>query len=116
MEEHFPKYLNMPLWSHHQFVGAYLMKEEYLEKDKEINRALLSITQQGIRRCQVTKVIYAADKIEPSRGFDSSQYIAECVKDINKGFVIVLQANKDYLISKGKDIDNALTNACFKSI
>lgn len=114
MEEHFPKYLNMPLWSHHQFVGAYLMKEEYLEKDKKLIDAVKYHATGHKKMSKLAKVIYAADKIEPSRGFDSSQYIAECVKDINKGFVIVLQANKDYLISKGKDIDNALTNACFK--
>ncbi|OQC10168.1 MAG: putative nicotinate-nucleotide adenylyltransferase [Tenericutes bacterium ADurb.Bin087] len=115
MNKHFPKYVSMPLWAHHQFVGAYLMKEEYLQKDKALVAAVKYHATGNKKMSKLGKVIYAADKIEPSRGFDSREYIAECIKDIDQGFVIVLQANKDYLTSKGKDIDNPLTNACFKS-
>ncbi len=113
MQEHFHKYINMPPWSHHQFIGAYLMNKEYLETDKKLLDAVKYHATGNKKMSKLGKVIYAADKIEPSRGFDSREYIAECVKDIEKGFVIVLAANKKYLENHGKDIDNPLTKACF---
>lgn len=114
MGEHFPRYADMPAWSFHQFVGAYLVKTKYDEHNCSIGEAVKFHATGKRRMDKLGKIIYAADKIEPLRGFDSSELIAECVKDINKGFVIVLAANKEYLLSTGKDIYNPLTTECFK--
>ena len=60
------------------------------------------------------EIIYAADKIEPTRGFDSSGLIKECLNDIEQGFIEVLSANKEYLTQMKKDINNRLTKECFE--
>ena len=62
----------------------------------------------------LSMVVYSADKIEPTRGFDSSELINACLKDFKNGFIEVLKANKQYLTETGKDIENRLTSACFR--
>ena len=63
--------------------------------------------------CTMAKIVYAADKIEPTRGFDSSDLINSMMEDIDKGFITVLKANKDFLTENRKDINNRLTSKCF---
>ena len=65
--------------------------------------------------CWLEKLIYAADKIEPTRGFDSSDLIKAMEVDINKGFITVLEANYEYLLKNKKSIDNRLSDECFKA-
>ena len=64
--------------------------------------------------CPLAKIIYASDKIEPTRGFDSKDLIDAMLKNVDTGFKIVLQANKDFLENGGKMTDNYLTSNCFK--
>ena len=55
---------------------------------------------------KLDKLLYAADKIEPTRGFDSSELIASMLDDVDQGFVTVLKANIEYFKSKGLDYHN----------
>ena len=59
------------------------------------------------------KLIFISDKIEPTRGFDSSDLISAMMNDAEKGFVVVLQANKKFLSTKEKSTNNPLTSKCF---
>jgi hypothetical protein len=60
------------------------------------------------------KIIYAADKADPARGYDSSALIAACYKNYYLGFLTVLDANRDYLKEKGYVLDNPLTKECME--
>lgn len=113
MKNHYQKYLTLPKWTYHQFVGEYLAKHEFEIKDKEILRAIKYHATGAKKMKSYGKIVYAADKIEPTRGFDSSDLIAAVVNNLESGFVTVLKANKEYLVSKGLDVDNELTKACF---
>ena len=58
-------------------------------------------------------VVYACDKIEPTRDFDSTWLINACLEDWKKGFLTTLEDNRKYLLGAKKDITNRLTDECF---
>ncbi len=114
MEEHFPGELKThPEWSYHQFVGAYLLQKEF---GIDLTFAYEAIYCHATGRADMSpyaKIVYAADKIDPLRGYDSSWMIEDCKKDYEKGFRIVLMENRAYLTGKGYKIDNPSTKECF---
>ena len=115
VKKHFPEYIDMPNFSYHQFAGAILAKNLVKVTNQDILDSIEFHSTGSEKMSKMAKTIYAADKIEPTRGFDSSDLISEMKKDIDQGFKIVLQANKDFLESKGKMTDNPLTYNCFKT-
>ncbi len=112
-KKHFPEYADMPEFAYHQFAGSILAQEMFEIHDEDIISAIRYHSTGSDNMCLMAKIIYASDKVEPTRGFDSSEYIRELKKDANEGFRIVLQANKDYLESKHKSVNNPLTYKCF---
>jgi nicotinate-nucleotide adenylyltransferase len=114
MSEKFAEFLDLPKFSYHQFVGEYIAKTNFNIKDEEILNAI-KYHATGVKNISTLgKIIYAADKIEPTRGFDSSGLIKACLNDIEQGFIEVLSANKEYLTQMKKDINNRLTKECFE--
>ena len=110
----FPEFADQPRWAFHQFAGAVLAESMFGIKDQSILNAIKFHSTGSENMDQLGKIIYASDKIEPTRGFDSSDLIEAMKKDVDQGFKIVLQANKDYLIEHVKSIENPLTFKCFK--
>ena len=60
------------------------------------------------------KLVFVSDKIEPTRPYDSSDLIKAMYDDFEQGFITVLKANREFLISKDKMVDNRFTADCFK--
>ena len=112
-KRYFPEFINQPVWAYHQFAGAALLQEMFEVKDSSIILAIEFHSTGNENMDQTAKIIYASDKIEPTRGFDSKDLIDAMKNDIDEGFKIVLQANKDFLVSKGKSFENPLTCKCF---
>ena len=110
----YPEYLDIGAYAYHQFLGEMLAKRDFNVKDEEILAAIKFHTTGRAKMCWLEKLIYAADKIEPSRPFDSSDLISAMEKDLNSGFLTVLKANYEYLKERHKDIDNRLSDECFK--
>ncbi len=102
----------LPSFSFHQFVGAIIAEKEFGVVDPDILDAIRYHATGKASMCPLGMIIYAADKIEPTRGFDSKDLIESCLNDYQQGFKDVLQANKDFLLGKKKDIQNPLTQAC----
>ncbi len=113
MENEFKEYCDLPRFSYHQFIGSWLAQVMFGVQDEEILDAIEFHATGKANMNSIGKVVYAADKIEPGRNYDSSSYIEACLKDSESGFVTVLQANKDYLREKHKDFNNRLTVECF---
>lgn len=114
MKNQFPEYVDMPKFAYHQFAGAYLAQAKFGITDKEIIKAIEFHATGNSGMGILGKIIYAADKIEPTRGFDSTDLISAMMNDAETGFKIVLQANKDFLLNTQKSIENPLTYNCFK--
>ncbi len=105
-----------PNFAYHQFVGAYLAEKEFLIEDKEILEAIRQHCLGAPNMSVLSKIIYAADKIDPERGWNSKKYIELCKKDIEAGFLAVLKANYDFLEAKRSGGQNSVfvSKECFE--
>lgn len=113
MKKYFPKFVSLPKFAYHQFIGAYIAEHEFNIKDKEILEAIMYHCTGNSNMSTLGMVVYAADKIEPTRDFDSRWLINSCLKNWKQGFLDTLEDNKKYLLSHNKDITNVLTDRCF---
>lgn len=104
--------LSAPL--QHQIIGAVVANKIFKITDKSILSAIKYHATGKSNMSKLEKIVYAADKIDPLRGYDSKEYIQAMKHDISSGFIIVLAANKIFLETKNKDIHNRLTDECFK--
>ena len=115
MADFYPEYLDFPRQIYHQFLGEYLAKKDFGVVDEEELEAIKYHTTGKANLCKLAKVIYAADKIEPTRGFDSEDLINKMKVNIDKGFIEVLSANREYFKTKNIASDNTLTRECMES-
>ena len=113
MKEHYPEYLDIPNFAYHQFVGEYLAINKLGITDPEILDAIKFHCTGKANMTPLGMVVYACDKIEPTRDFDSTWLIEACMKDWKVGFLTTLEDNRKYLLAHKKDISNRLTDACF---
>ena len=114
MEEHFPEYVSLPDWTYHQFLGSHLARTQFGVADEGILDAISFHATGKAHMTPIGKIIYASDKIDPLRAYDSSKLISKCIKNYHEGFVTVLRANRAYLTENGYKVDNPLTEACMK--
>ena len=96
----------------HQFIGEYLAINQFDITDEDILKAIKYHATGNKNMNSIGMVVYAADKIEPTRGFDSSELISAMKKDYKSGFVEVLKANLEYFKAKHIDYNNELTYKC----
>ena len=110
----FNEYVDLPRFAYHQFVGSLIAKNDFNMDDEVVDAIRFHATGKA-NMSVLGRIIYAADKIEPTRGFDSSELINSCLKNYEQGFIDVLKANKEYLISKKGEgaVENPLTLECF---
>ena len=113
MQTYYPEYLDIPNFAYHQFAGEYIAKHSLEIKDPEILDAIKFHCTGKANMSPLGMVVYACDKIEPTREFDSTWLINACMKDWKEGFLTTLEDNKKYLLGAKKDITNRLTDECF---
>ncbi len=104
------KNVEAPLY--HQFSGATLAKEYFKIEDPEILDAIAYHATGKANMSRLGRLLYAADKIEPTRDFDSSELIMACMRDLETGFIEVLKDNIKYFRTKGIKYQNYLTLEC----
>lgn len=113
MGTHYPEYYDLYKWLHHQFVGEYVARTSFNVSQPDVLDAIKWHATGKAEMSWLAKILYSADKIEPTRKYDSSEMIALCLKDYERGFLKVLTENKKFLESKQYDVDNPFTKACF---
>lgn len=112
----YDEYLDYPSYTLHQFAGAAVAYKEFNIKDREILDAILYHTTGAAKMGRYDKIIYASDKIEPTRGYDSSEMIQKMLDDIDSGFECVLKENKKFIDAKGNlGKQTKLTDDCYKN-
>ena len=114
MEKYFRKYSDIPEFAYHQFVGvAIAIKEFGITNDLILNAIMFHCTGNS-NLSPLAKVIYACDKIDPLRGYDSKFMIDKLMENYEDGFKLVVKENYNYLKEKCKDsIDLSLSKKCF---
>ena len=79
--------------------------EVVYDKDKEIIQAGANHTFGCRGMCNLAKILFAADKIEPGRDYITNSYIKKLLKqDLDDVIKTVLSDNISYLKKKGKKV------------
>ena len=113
MEKHFPTLVNeVPPAVYHQFLGCLMAKRRFSITNPSILLAIEFHATGCGRMDKLGKIIYVADKLDPTRGWDSKKYITKCKRSIQRGFPKVLEANIEYLIESGTRYENNFTFSC----
>lgn len=115
MKEKFSDYRKIPTFVWHQFTGAKVVEDVFKIDDPTVLDAIEFHCTGRAEMDEIAMIIYAADKIEPTRGWDSARFIKMCLADYEKGFIEVLRANREFLTKKGSDPNSiSWTRECFE--
>ena len=112
MKQYYPAFVEIGAFSYHQFLGEKVAKDDFGITDEEILGAIKYHTTGKGNMNWLEKLIYACDKIDPTRGYDSTELINAMVEDLEEGFLTVLRANKQYLSKKEVETANFLSEEC----
>lgn len=113
MEKYFNKYKEFPKWSWHQFCGTIIIEKIFPYVNDECLKAIFYHSTGNSHLTKMQKIIYSADKIEPTRGYDSNNLIQACKNDYYAGFVAVLKENNKFIVEKnGLCETNSFTTNC----
>lgn len=96
VEKYFAEYVPCPDFALHQFVGAYLAKERFHLENEEVLSAISFHCTGKKEMSDLEKLIYAADKCEPKRAFPTKKNRMAMYKDLESGFVHLLEDQKEY--------------------
>lgn len=89
----------------HGRAAAVVLQKQFGIENEDILEAIRHHTFGGIHLCDLAKIIYISDKIEPGRSNSSPEYIKKLLKKkLNKVVFIVLESSIMYLKSKNKEI------------
>ena len=114
MKKHYPEYLELHPVIYHQFISEYLAKKDFNISDPVILDAIKYHTTANKDMSEVAIIVHCADKIEPTRGFDSQVLINSLKSSLIIGFKDVLRSNLEYYDRKGIDYRNKLQMACLE--
>lgn len=90
----------------HAGLGAEIAKNEYGVEDEEIINAILYHTTGRENMTMLEKIVYVADKAEPSREYDVVDEVRKLAySDIDRAIVISFESTFGYLRAKGIDVD-----------
>ncbi len=100
----------------HARLGAVAAVDDYGVTDREVLQAIENHTLGKAGMTMLDKVIYLADKIEPSRDYEGVAEIREAAyKDVNMGMILVMQHTMDYTSKNGRLV-NPTTSDAMESI
>ncbi len=107
----------IPCFMYHQFTCEYALKDIFKIEDENLFEMIRFHTSANKDMSKLAKVVFAADKIEPGRDYESYYLVNECLLDIDNGFKQVLKANKEYLEGQANydpKKENLLTISCYE--
>lgn len=102
MEEYYKEYLPCPSYAYHQFISSYLAKTVYRQKTTVLDAIQFHCSGKK-EMSAFAKCLFAADKCEPTRQFETKKMREMCLADIDTGFVEVLEELKEYYERKNID-------------
>lgn len=100
MEQYYPEHLNENVHVWHQYLGALYLRDYFKLEDAEVLKAV-EHHALGDDDAPLSMIVYCADKLDPTRGYDSSRQIALCCRDLAAGFALVHQEQYQYLKQEG---------------
>ena len=85
---------------HHQYTGASFVKRVLKVRNKNVIQAILHHVKGDLNK-PLAQIIYLADKLDPSRDYDSSKEIELAKKDLNLAVKLVKEQQEAYLRKEG---------------
>lgn len=97
----------------HAKLGAYLAKEKYGVKDKEVLSAIRKHTTGDVDMTMLEKIIFVADYIEPARSKAKNLTLIRrlAFEDIDTAVYFIMKDTLEYLEEKGSEIDKQTKKA-----
>lgn len=90
----------------HSRLGAEFAQTEYGIDDPEILAAIRSHTIGRVGMSLLEKIIYLADKLEPSRDFKGVEAMRRTAyEDINKAMLMVMRHSAEYTAASGRSVN-----------
>jgi len=83
----------------HQYTGSYFLKHELGYTDYEVYMAIRWHCD-GNYESTLGKIIYLADKLDPTRGLDNKDILELAKKDLDQAFIEEKKRQKEYLLSQ----------------
>ena len=96
IHEEMSEYEPIPSFALHQFAGKIFAKKKFGCEDEEILNAICFHCTGKKEMSDYEKIIYAADKVEPTRPFETKIGREACLKDLESGFVTTLKQQIRY--------------------
>lgn len=100
IKNHYPNKINELAYIYHQYAGEYLAKKKFFIEDKDILEAIKWHTTGNENMSKLAKLVYICDKLDPLRGYDSSELIQKCINNLDEGFMEVLKDKINYSLKK----------------
>lgn len=96
MSYHQPSLLHqaIPIW--HGYIGADYIRHHFHMYDKQLCEAIFHHVL-GRNKTDYDRILYIADKLDPSRGYDSNHEILVSERNLKQGFALVKQQQLAYL-------------------
>jgi nicotinate-nucleotide adenylyltransferase len=89
----------------HGRAAAVKIKEDFGVTNSEVLQAVREHTVGRIGMCNLAKILYVADKIEPKRPQVTDEYLKKLDElDLDTLFMVVLKENIAYIEQKGKSV------------
>ena len=100
MRHHMPFHMNEAPAIWHGYIGADFVKRQLDVRDKDVISAIYHHVL-GDGKSSYDKILFIADKLDPSRGYDSSEQIELCKMNLDLGFKRVKKEQQEYLRKEG---------------
>lgn len=89
----------------HGRAAAVLLRKKFGVLDEDVIQAVACHTLGGPSICDLAKIVYSADKIEPGRPQSTDEYRAKLfAMTLDELTLSVVEENMDYLMERGKKI------------
>lgn len=100
---HEPAYLAKPQALWHQRAGMHFARQTLGIRDRSV-LAAIGHHVEGDHRDPIVRVIYLADKLDESRGYDGKETIALALRDLDAAYKAVRDQQAAYLSKEGIDV------------
>ena len=100
MRAHMPDHLEEAAAIWHGYIGADYVNKVFHIRDRRILQAIYHHVK-GRNRTDFDRILFIADKLDPSRGYDSRREIEISRKSLREGYRVVKQQQEAYLRKEG---------------
>ena len=97
--EFYSQYEPVESFALHQFASCVIAKRDFGIDNEEVLSSICYHCTGRRNMSDMEKLIYAADKVEPTREFETKKSRLACYKNLEKGFITTLKEQEKYFLA-----------------